>query len=331
MRLVYLFILAIILTVVAPAHAADITYINPTSGDPGGILIKGEIQPGDEERFRSISLRLPSAIVMLESDGGTLMPALEIGRIIRVAGYDTTIRQRKTCASACALIWLAGISREVKEGGRVGFHAAYRDNQGKLEEVGSANALIGSYLTSLGLPTKAVLFATSAPPDVILWLTEENSTASGIDFAQGGAAAVPNQIRPATASPSYSPARLAEHPQPVRPTNDSLIASLSLSGEIWTKIDGFKNLFYEKNSAHLPRKGWMKLWVLYDYSAQSGVGALYEMKFAEVKCEAGGLRFTRVLLGYVDGSTKETYGQGYHEPAPGTQARALVVRLCRIK
>ncbi|MFM6831781.1 MAG: hypothetical protein ACKOVA_15805 [Novosphingobium sp.] len=218
------------------------------------------------------------------------------------------------------------------EGGRVGFHAAYRDKQGKLEEVGSANALIGSYLTSLGLPTKAVLFTTSAPPDAILWLTDENRRSSGIDYTQSVAASPAIQTQPVMPfTPAPHTARPIQPPQTSPKSSGDLIASLSRSGERWTKIEGFLNAFYDQSSAIIPKKGWRKFWILYDYSAQLNADSLYEMQFAEIKCGEGALRLERILLGYADGNTKERVGLGYHVPAPGTEKRALVVRLCGIR
>ncbi|WP_292930483.1 surface-adhesin E family protein [Novosphingobium sp. PASSN1] len=144
------------------------------------IRITGEIKSEDEERFRALSLQHPKAVVQLQSSGGALVPALEIGRIIRIAGYSTVVLQNDTCVSACAVIWLGGRARYL--GGRVGFHAAYRDNDGLLKESGAANALIGNYMTLLGLPSKAIVFATAAPPDKVLWLEAANKDVSGIDF-----------------------------------------------------------------------------------------------------------------------------------------------------
>ncbi len=109
-----------------------------------------------------------------------MIPALEIGRIVRIAGYSTLVLPNTSCTSACALIWLAGKKRILD--GRVGFHAAYRDTEGRLQESGAANALIGNYMTQLGLPAKAILFATAAPPDRILWLTAESRGNAGIEF-----------------------------------------------------------------------------------------------------------------------------------------------------
>lgn len=168
--------------ILAPPGAASAAEISAAEISDGIAIIRidGEIRSDDLERFRQISIQYKNAAVILNSDGGELIPAIEIGRIIRIAGYLTGVDQ--VCASSCALIWLAGTRRAVRGGGQVGFHASYRDNNGRLEESGVANALIGSYLTLLNYPERAIIFATRASPREILWLTQANKASSGIDF-----------------------------------------------------------------------------------------------------------------------------------------------------
>jgi len=183
-----------------------------TQSDQVVIRLTGEIKSGDDERFRALSLRHPKAVVQLQSPGGALIPALEIGRIIRIAGYSTVVLQSDTCVSACALIWLGGRVRYLD--GRVGFHAAYRDNDGRLQESGAANALIGNYMTLLGLPSKAIVFATAAPPDSILWLDATNKGISGIDFE-------PPLPPPPILLDSVAPDRTVPIPSPISPRSPS--------------------------------------------------------------------------------------------------------------
>lgn len=163
------------------AKAADIES-RPVGDNLHAISLEGDIVEGDADKFRQLSVQYPRAVVFLNSGGGALSPAIEIGKIIRISGYSTVIPRNATCASSCALIWLAGQRRLLSPNGRVGFHASYRITEGKTEESGVANALIGNYLTLLNLPKSAIVFATLAAPDKVIWLTEENRQASGIQF-----------------------------------------------------------------------------------------------------------------------------------------------------
>jgi hypothetical protein len=221
---------------VAPvvAAAADISSQQMTNG-PMVIRLKGEIKEGDDDRFRRLSLQHPAAVVHLASNGGALVPALEIGRIIRIAGYDTVVPPNTNCTSACALIWLAGKERHLI--GQVGFHAAYRDNDGQLQESGAANALIGNYMTQLGLPAKAILFATAAPPDKILWLTIGIKDEAGIDFE---IPPPPIQIRPQAA-----PGQVPSAPSVIVPPQKGVLPSVEILSDKEFVIRSSRHVEYE--------------------------------------------------------------------------------------
>lgn len=152
-------------------------------GGVEAIYITGEIALGDHAAFSEIAEKFPNAVVFLESPGGTVIPALEIGQLVRERGYRTVVIAGSTCASSCALIWLAGTRRYLEPGGRIGFHASSaQEDDGRLVESGVSNAFIGYYLAKLELSERAVVFTTMAPPHELTWLTAENSEGAGISF-----------------------------------------------------------------------------------------------------------------------------------------------------
>jgi len=63
---------------------------------------------------------------------------------------------------------------------KVGFHATYVETNGNKLESGVGNAIVGSYLNSLNLSDTAIVFATSAPPDHVQFLTKDNHDEAGI-------------------------------------------------------------------------------------------------------------------------------------------------------
>jgi len=63
----------------------------------------------------------------------------------------------------------------------IGLHAAYDAGSGVVS--GSANALVGAYLSKIGLSYDAVMYATSAEPDNIKWLTVTDAQKYGIDVS----------------------------------------------------------------------------------------------------------------------------------------------------
>lgn len=146
------------------------------------ISISGDIELGDDKKFNRIALGYDEAVVVLESKGGNLSAGLEIGKSIHLKGFSTYVFGGSTCASSCALIWIAGLKRYVSKSSHIGFHASYLEVDGRQEQTGVGNAIVGRYLTLLNLPEKAVIFATSASPDTALWLNTADQNQSGIDF-----------------------------------------------------------------------------------------------------------------------------------------------------
>ena len=134
---------------------------------------RGEIKQGNADAFNLKAVpEFPKqkVFVGLESDGGAAMEALNIGTTIRKRGFDTLVL--KTCASACALIWLAGHTRWAGPKAAIGFHAIYY-GEGNISSGG--NALVGAYLRDLGLSLKAIRYLTQAPPDGMEWLSIESA------------------------------------------------------------------------------------------------------------------------------------------------------------
>ena len=167
--------------IAVPAQSATIRHM-PVSKTVEAIVVEGELVPSDIDKFREVSLQFKSAMVILDSQGGALSAGIEIGKMIRLTGYSTLVPANTTCTSSCALIWLAGSRRFLSPDGKVGFHASYTDRNGRLEETGVGNAMVGHYLSLLNLPQKAVIFATMAGPDEITWLTRKNKALAGIEF-----------------------------------------------------------------------------------------------------------------------------------------------------
>jgi Clp protease len=177
------FFLAIALIVFAmPCHAADIT----TNADGATTFprhssylrfdIIGRIEPGDERKFLALPL-VPHGTVYLASPGGSLDAAIAIGEHIHLNRYATTAMG--SCASACALIWLAGSRKTILGGGNVGFHQASLRSTGQASE--PANAKLGAYLARLGYGPEVIRFFTLAPPNLMIWLTPAIVKELGLD------------------------------------------------------------------------------------------------------------------------------------------------------
>jgi tetratricopeptide (TPR) repeat protein len=125
----------------------------------------------------------PKAIIAFQSDGGSVIAGIEIGKIIRLRNFATLVPDNVRCASACALAWLGGAMRFMGADAQIGFHAAYVVQSGIASETGSGNALVGAYLANMGLPDSAVIYATQAAPTAMTWLNISEAQQKGIDVA----------------------------------------------------------------------------------------------------------------------------------------------------
>ena len=174
--------LACLLGVSQPVHAADIQ--TRSVNNVNVITINGPIVPGDEQKFRRVAKSLPAGHtgVALNSPGGNIVDGMNIGIAIHEAHFDTVVLDDDECASVCGIIWLAGNQRFVGERGNVGFHAAYTGHGDDARESGVGNALIGAYLTRLGLSYDAIAYITSPGPDQIQWLTPDDARRLHIDL-----------------------------------------------------------------------------------------------------------------------------------------------------
>jgi hypothetical protein len=173
---------AVLATASLAAEAAQIRYQPNTGDNLADIFISGKFVEGDAARFDTIVKSMPekAATVFLSGPGGLLMEGLMIGQSIRAHQFPTGILG--TCASTCSLVWLSGTYRTMGNNGRIGFHAAYIGAAAEGHESGIANAMIGAYLTRLGLSYDAVAFVTAAPPNGITWLTAANAKRVGIEY-----------------------------------------------------------------------------------------------------------------------------------------------------
>jgi hypothetical protein len=163
------------------ARAAEIKATRiPALPDSALITVSGVLETSDADQFWAAAAPYPKAIVAFQSNGGSLLAGIEIGKKIRLRNYITYV-PTGICASACAFAWLGGTKRLMGPGALVGFHAAYVTENGQATESGAGNALLGAYLNELGLPDRAVYFIAKAPPNGMTWLTMADAAREGID------------------------------------------------------------------------------------------------------------------------------------------------------
>ena len=99
------------------------------------IYLDGPVDPGATSRVVSLILtqHVTRAIVYLNSPGGSLVTAMQLGRVLREHALDTRVGTRTTdatratagtCHSACPFILAGGVQRSMETGSAIGLHRA---------------------------------------------------------------------------------------------------------------------------------------------------------------------------------------------------------------
>jgi hypothetical protein len=176
-------LLALVASSVGNAAEIRILSDGKTEGLPAPaiILVKGVLKNGDDVKFQQTTSFAQSALVYLESPGGVIGPAMNIGLAINDRGFETAVADGADCTSACALAWLGGNPRRMGEGAHIGFHST-QSAKDDAAETAAGNALVGYYLHQLGLSTDAVIFVMKATPQSMTYLAEHDALASDIHF-----------------------------------------------------------------------------------------------------------------------------------------------------
>jgi hypothetical protein len=143
----------------------------PTESTPdGGVVIihlSGEIEPAILTRIRATAQKLDAArvlVVDLNSPGGNVGTAIQLGRVVRQVGALTMVGDGEGCYSACSLIYLAGVARSLGRGAKLGLHRPYAIEVGSTEDYQQMLGLIRDYLTSLNVSPRVYDIMVSTPP-----------------------------------------------------------------------------------------------------------------------------------------------------------------------
>ncbi len=189
------------------AQAAEIALASNTRTPL--ITIDGNIEAGDDAKFRAIIDKVGKGTVLLYGNGGKTAAAIEIGRMIKAKGFGTAVANGFDCADACGLIWLAGTPRFLSKTSRVGIPSNVDRN---------SNDPVASYVTLLNLPEKTQAFTTTVDSKSTAWLTTENASEAGIEVSLLGATAAPVPSAAPAPTAATTPATAATMAAAASPT-----------------------------------------------------------------------------------------------------------------
>lgn len=147
------------------------------------IEIRGEIKPGDYERF---VMTLKQAIVLaplrrlyLNSPGGSVVTAMAITEVTRntVPTVETIVQSRHRCNSACNIILTVGSRHNVSTHAKLIIHQVFDAKTGKREA--DFTKWIGQYLASNGMPPEIISTMSNLKPKQLLTITPSNAKRLG--------------------------------------------------------------------------------------------------------------------------------------------------------
>ncbi|MBK6349975.1 MAG: hypothetical protein IPF50_09225 [Proteobacteria bacterium] len=152
------------------------------------IYLDGPVDPGATSRVVSLILteHITHAVVYLNSPGGSLVTAMQLGRVLRERAFDTRVGTRTTdatratagtCHSACPFLLAGGVRRSLETGSAVGLHRA--ENREPVGDVDTFQHVVRTqvieYLAEMGVRTEIASLMEDIPHDRIRDLTVDEA------------------------------------------------------------------------------------------------------------------------------------------------------------
>jgi hypothetical protein len=164
------------ITTDVPARKADGALAKPMTfalGKNGRLIATGMIAPGSAAAFASEVNARGEYIktVVLNSPGGSVGDALEMGRLIRAKGFATEVEKDKICVSSCPLIFVGGAKRSAGANAIIGVHQVFAPDPAEaarhdtMSEAQRVSARCQRYLADMGVDLKMWVHAMETPKD----------------------------------------------------------------------------------------------------------------------------------------------------------------------
>ncbi|MBI3041916.1 MAG: hypothetical protein HYY78_03720 [Betaproteobacteria bacterium] len=155
--------------------------------------LEGTISNSDVLAFREIAKKIasnqpsnPALIITLNSKGGDIKSAIEIGKIIRRLPKSAALVGRDdTCFSACVFVLAGAVLRSVS--GKVGIHRPYtatneqQNFQTRQQEFTVLSRTIRDFLESMNLPSSLYDEMMQIPPQATKVLSDAELGRFGLD------------------------------------------------------------------------------------------------------------------------------------------------------
>lgn len=144
------------------------------------LMVIGAIAEGDARRFDAFLSDLPEPPerLAINSPGGIVMEALDIGRMVRDRALGVTMLPGTACLSACPYILAGGTERQVSATAAVGLHQHSYETPGYIpvflavEDIQRSQGETMAYLIEMGIDPGVMVHGLTTPPQDIYILLE---------------------------------------------------------------------------------------------------------------------------------------------------------------
>ena len=169
--------LACLLGLQKTACAADFAMQPADAFGPVSVIIKGQINAGDFEKFQTFLL-LPGRLkaytnsVWLDSVGGNLAEAMKFANLFQKSSASVVVGPDGKCYSACFMMFASGVDRWLYAFGELGVHQVKvnfpeglqgLDQAAKNSVTQTVTNNVSAYLTAQGIPEPLVTQMQETP------------------------------------------------------------------------------------------------------------------------------------------------------------------------
>jgi hypothetical protein len=165
------------------AAASELTSVM-TEDNATIIALGGDIEDGDaaatEAMIKSANDdgRLVSAL-RLDSPGGSLAEAIKLAELIRRAKLPTIVAAGSRCASACFIVFAAGIEKFASYDAAIGVHGVSDRFGHQSAQTEAATLSMARIASTLGVPPRLVRQMVATRPSDIAWLSPDDLRTMG--------------------------------------------------------------------------------------------------------------------------------------------------------
>lgn len=187
----------------ATATAAELTSVT-SEGDATIIALDGDIAEGNADAVEALiraaneSGRLVSA-VRLDSSGGSLAEAIKLADLVRRAKLPTVVASGSRCASACFVVFAAGIEKFASYDASIGVHGVSDKSGRETARTEAATISMARIVSAYGVPPRIIGQMVITPAQDIAWLTPEDLRSMGAIMTGRLARSIPSTDQRLTA------------------------------------------------------------------------------------------------------------------------------------